>query len=78
MLRLSPKTCLPDSELANSLKLFAPEFRRQGIEISYTTDPGYLDINVSWAKVSFRIISALMWHEVDGLPTHVVSQKKKS
>jgi hypothetical protein len=46
MLRLNPKTCLPDSELANSLKLFAPEFRRQDIGISYTTDRGYSDIDV--------------------------------
>jgi hypothetical protein len=56
MLRLSPATCLPDSELANALKLFTPEIRRQDIEISYTTDPGYYDIDVSWAKVSFQSI----------------------
>jgi hypothetical protein len=53
MLRLSPATCLPDSELANALKLFTPEIRRQDVEISYTTDPGYYDVDVSWAKVSF-------------------------
>jgi hypothetical protein len=56
MLRLSPATCLPDSELANALKFFTPEIRRQDIEISYTTDPGYHDVDVSWAKVSFQSI----------------------
>jgi hypothetical protein len=72
MLRLSPTTCLPDSELANSLKLFTPEIRRQDIKISYTTDPGYYDIDVSWAKVSFQPISAIFPHEADGPPSYVV------
>lgn len=74
MLRLSPKTCLPDSELANSIKLFAPEFRRQDIEMSYTTDPGYLDVGVSWVKVSFRFMSTVLRRGWTKSPTIVVSQ----
>lgn len=64
MLLLSPKTCLPGNELANSLKLFTLEARRKDIGISYTTDSGYSDIGVSWAKVSFpsiRIIFGMNW-----------------
>lgn len=53
MLRLSPKTCLPDSELGNSLKLFTPEFRRQDIDMDYKADPSYAEFDVSWVKVSF-------------------------
>jgi hypothetical protein len=75
MLRLNPKTCLPDSELANSLKLFAPEFRRQDTETSYTTDPGYSVIDVSWVKVRFQPVLTISWHEVNEPPAHVVSQR---
>lgn len=60
MLRLSPKTCLPDSELRNSLKLFTPEFRRQDIDMDYKTDPSYAEFFVSWVKVSFLSMS-IIW-----------------
>lgn len=52
MLSLSPKACLPDRQLANSLKLFQPEFRRQDIQFVYRIDQTYLDFDVSWVMVS--------------------------
>lgn len=52
MLSLSPKACLPDRQLAEALKLFQPEFRRQGIQFCYRIDQSYLEVAVSWVMVS--------------------------
>ncbi|KAL1581741.1 hypothetical protein WHR41_09503 [Cladosporium halotolerans] len=64
MLRLSPKTCLPDSELGNSLKLFTPEFRRQDIDMDYNADPSYAEFDVSWVKADMTRISQILMNLV--------------
>lgn len=51
MLSLSPKACLPDRQLASSLKLFQPELHRQNIQFEYRIDQTYLDFDVSWVMV---------------------------
>lgn len=57
MLSLSPKVCLPDRQLAESLKLFQPEFRRQDIQFGYRIDQSYLGFGVSWVMVSIVLVN---------------------
>lgn len=59
MLSLSPKACLPGRQIANSLKLFQPEFRRQEVEFDYRIDQSYLDLDVSWVLVSLLVPTSL-------------------
>ena len=43
MLSLTPKATRPSIQLANSLKMFQPEFRKQAIQFSYAVDHSYVD-----------------------------------
>lgn len=43
MLSLTPKATRPSVQLANSLKMFQPEFKKQAMQFSYCVDHSYVD-----------------------------------
>ncbi|KAK3671165.1 hypothetical protein LTR78_008966 [Recurvomyces mirabilis] len=48
MLTLSPKPSQPRTDLANTLKMFQPEFRKQHIDFGFRLDISYADIEIDW------------------------------
>lgn len=69
MLSLSPKACLPDLQIANSLKLFQPEFRRQEVEFGYRIDQSYLDLDASWVLVSLLVSTSFFTFYISSVPS---------
>jgi hypothetical protein len=55
MLSLTPKVCLPDRQLATSLKMFQSEMQRQDIRLGFSVDLSYIEFGVSWVMVSLPI-----------------------
>jgi hypothetical protein len=55
MLSLTPKVCLPDRQLATSLKMFQSELQRQDIQLGFSVDPSYVEFDVPWVMVSLPI-----------------------
>lgn len=43
MLSLTPKATRPSVQLANTLKMFQPEFKKQAMQFSYCVDHSYVD-----------------------------------
>ncbi|KXL48041.1 hypothetical protein M433DRAFT_105869 [Acidomyces richmondensis BFW] len=60
MLSLVPKPSQPQRTLANSLKMFQPEFRKQGIEFGYTIDSSYKKFNIEWVMADLSRISQIL------------------
>jgi hypothetical protein len=55
MLSLTPKVCLPGRQLATSLKMFQSELQRQDIQLGFSVDLSYEEVDVSWVMVSLPI-----------------------
>ena len=60
MLFLTPRAVQPNNQLRETLKMFHPEFRKQRIEFSYSTDSTYRDCNVDWVKADLVRISQVL------------------
>ncbi|KAK0262893.1 hypothetical protein LTS09_002870 [Friedmanniomyces endolithicus] len=48
MLSLVPRACRPTETLANTLKMFQPEFRKQGLHFEFKIDSTYLEYKIDW------------------------------
>ncbi|KAK5114854.1 hypothetical protein LTR62_002011 [Meristemomyces frigidus] len=48
MLTLHPSSSQPRTGLANTLKMFQPEFRKQGIDFGFCLDTSYEDEKIDW------------------------------
>lgn len=60
MLSLAPKPCQPSRELANSLKMFQPEFRKQSIKFEYQIDKSYEESAISWVMADLARIGQVL------------------
>ena len=60
MLSLTPKACEPSKQLANSLKMFQPELRKQGLQFEYCLDNSYVDYDVSWVMADLARIGQVL------------------
>ncbi|KAI7721175.1 hypothetical protein KC353_g1578 [Hortaea werneckii] len=60
MLSLVPKACLPSRNLAESLKMFQPEFRKQNMEFGYRIDRSYIDHRVDWVLADVARIGQVL------------------
>ena len=60
MLSLDPKSCRPSTQLANSLKMFQPEFRRQAMEFSYCVDTSYMDHNIDFVMADMARVGQIV------------------
>ncbi|KAF2834833.1 hypothetical protein M501DRAFT_999857 [Patellaria atrata CBS 101060] len=60
MLSLSPKSIRPKEGVANALKMFQTELRKQGIDFKYSVDISYQDCMVEWVKADeVRVVQVL-------------------
>lgn len=60
MLSLTPRPSQPSRGLANSLKMFQPEFRKQGLEFEYRIDHSYVDFGISWVVADLARIGQVL------------------
>ena len=60
MLNLCPRSVQPKTQLANSLKMFQPEFRKQKINFEYKVDRTYRDLEVDWVKADLVRVSQVL------------------
>jgi hypothetical protein len=66
MLSLTPKACLPDRQLATSLKMFQSELQRQDIQLGFSVDLSFVEFDVSWVMVSLQIPIHHLQYEAQG------------
>jgi signal transduction histidine kinase len=60
MLSLRPKACDPIRQLANTLKMFQPEFRKQDIGFDYRIDTTYKDLRIEWVMADFARVGQVL------------------
>lgn len=60
MLTLTPKPCRPSRQLADSLKMFQPEFRKQRMEFGNRIDRSYTDYSISWVMADVSRIGQVL------------------
>lgn len=60
MLSLSPKSVQPKRQLADSLKMFQPELRKQNMRFEYKVDCSYDELQVDWVKADLVRISQVL------------------
>ncbi|KAI0017511.1 two component histidine kinase 1 [Xylariomycetidae sp. FL0641] len=60
MLSLSPRPSQPKPQVARSLKMFQPEFRKQGIEFEFQVDTSYISAHVSWVMADLPRIGQVL------------------
>lgn len=72
MLSLVPKPCEPKRQLADSLKMFQPEFRKQQVEFRYCIDRSYIECGLSWAMADLARIGQVLVNLVSVLELGLV------
>jgi PAS domain-containing protein len=60
MLSLCPRNVQPRRQLADSLKMFQPEIKKQNMELDYKIDTSYEEANVDWVKADLVRISQIL------------------
>ncbi|CAJ2509786.1 Uu.00g056860.m01.CDS01 [Anthostomella pinea] len=60
ILSLSPQPSQPRRQVARSLKMFQPEFRKQGIDFEYEIDSSYVKSNVDWVMADLPRIGQVL------------------
>ncbi|KAK5137364.1 hypothetical protein LTR08_008942 [Meristemomyces frigidus] len=60
MLSLSPKSSEPGRQLANTLKMFQPEFRKQHMEMIYRLDKSYQNYNIAWVQADLARVGQVL------------------
>ena len=60
MLSLAPKPSEPNRQLANALKMFQPELRKQGIEFDYCVDTSYVSYDIRWVMADLTRIGQVL------------------
>ncbi|KAK3065186.1 hypothetical protein LTS18_006736 [Coniosporium uncinatum] len=57
ILSLAPKSCRPKFSLAESLKMFQAEIKKQNMEFDYSVDFSYRDHGIDWVKADMLRIN---------------------
>jgi signal transduction histidine kinase/CheY-like chemotaxis protein len=60
MLSLTPKSSMPSRQLANSLKMFQPEFRKQSMKFGYRVDRSYTEHGIQWVMADLARINQVL------------------
>ncbi|KAK5673941.1 hypothetical protein LTS10_013286 [Elasticomyces elasticus] len=60
MLTLTPKPCQPSRQLANLMKMFQPQFRKQCMDFEYQVDRSYPDYDISWVQADLARIGQVL------------------
>ncbi|TLD24403.1 Phytoene desaturase [Venturia nashicola] len=60
MLSLTPKSVQPKRQLADSLKMFQPELRKENMKFEYKVDYSYDHFHVDWVKADLVRISQVL------------------
>lgn len=60
MLALTPKSCEPRKQLANNLKMFQGEFRKQSVQFEYCVDHSYIDHEVEYVLADMARIGQVL------------------
>ncbi|EMD00847.1 hypothetical protein BAUCODRAFT_100388 [Baudoinia panamericana UAMH 10762] len=60
MLSLVPRSSQPSRQLANSLKIFQPEFRKQNMTFGYRIDTSYVEYEVDWVMADLARIGQVL------------------
>jgi signal transduction histidine kinase len=60
MLALVPKLCEPNRQLAKTLRMFEPEFRKRKVEFAYVVDNSYVEEDVSWVMADLARIGQVL------------------
>lgn len=71
MLALAPKPCEPVREIANSLKMFQPEMRKQGVKFDYCIDQSYYDIAIDWVMADLARIAQVLINLVSSFNEYI-------
>lgn len=79
MLSLCPRSVQPSRQLADSFKMFQPEFKREHIELDYKIDTSYQEMKVDWVKADLVRISQILVNLVTNaikFTTRKIGEKK--
>ncbi|TKA76023.1 hypothetical protein B0A55_05106 [Friedmanniomyces simplex] len=60
MLSLVPKPCQPSETLANTLKMFQPEFRKQRLKFEFKIDTSYAEFGIDWVMADMARIGQVV------------------
>lgn len=60
MLSLCPRSVQPKRQLADSLRMFQPEMKKQHMELEYKVDVSFEELNVDWVKADLVRISQIL------------------
>jgi PAS domain-containing protein len=60
MLSLCPRSVQPRRQLADSLRMFQPEIKKQRMELNYIIDKSYEEAGVDWVKADLVRISQVL------------------
>lgn len=60
MLSLVPKPYQPSKQLANTLKMFQPEFRKQEMEFGFQIDTSYQEFKIDWVMADMARIAQVL------------------
>lgn len=60
MLSLCPRSVQPKRQLADSLKMFQPEMKKQNMELDYKVDVSFEELNIDWVKADLVRISQIL------------------
>ncbi|KAK1062870.1 hypothetical protein LTR74_009950 [Friedmanniomyces endolithicus] len=60
MLSLVPRACRPTETLANTLKMFQPEFRKQRLEFEFKIDHTYVENKIDWVMADTSRVGQIL------------------
>ncbi|KAK0252425.1 hypothetical protein LTS09_012543 [Friedmanniomyces endolithicus] len=60
MLSLVPRACRPTETLANTLKMFQPEFRKQGLQFDFKIDHTYVEYEIDWVMADTSRVGQIL------------------
>ncbi|KAK4553207.1 hypothetical protein LTR86_009737 [Recurvomyces mirabilis] len=78
MLTLSPKPSQPRTDLANTLKMFQPEFRKQDIDFGFRLDNSYADIKIDWVLADLARMGQVLVNLITNAIKFTANAKSRS
>ncbi|KAK1067413.1 hypothetical protein LTR74_006458 [Friedmanniomyces endolithicus] len=60
MLSLVPRACRPTETLVNTLKMFHPEFRKQGLQFDFKIDNTYVEYKIDWVMADTSRVGQIL------------------
>ncbi|KAK0927956.1 hypothetical protein LTR29_017528 [Friedmanniomyces endolithicus] len=60
MLSLAPRACHPSETLANALRMFQPEFRKQRLQFEFKIDTSYAEYSIDWVMADMARVGQVL------------------